>query len=320
MINSQPSTSLYRHGGQTNLAADITKLASKQTYYTFRFLVRRQRVHDAFRSYAYFRWVDDQLDCNTGTQLEKLAFIHRQLELLDACYAGEAHTPVCPEEQMLVDLVENNPEKTNGVQIYLRNMMAVMVFDVQRKGRMIAQAELTHYSQMLSVAVTELLFYFIGNETKSPSGEERYQAVRGAHIAHMLRDMLGDIDLGYINIPAEILEAHRVSLNDPGSPAFRMWVMERVRLAHHCFNIGRKYFIQVKNLRCRLAAYAYLARFEWMLVLITRDGYRLRRTYPERKSLRAGVWMVWRVFSSLLNISIPKTSDREILLSESRKE
>ena len=46
----------------TNPAASITKAASKQTYYTIRFLVDRDRVDDAYRAYGYFRWVDDVLD------------------------------------------------------------------------------------------------------------------------------------------------------------------------------------------------------------------------------------------------------------------
>ena len=46
----------------TSPASSITKAASKQTYYTIRFLVDRERVEDAYRAYAYFRWVDDVLD------------------------------------------------------------------------------------------------------------------------------------------------------------------------------------------------------------------------------------------------------------------
>jgi hypothetical protein len=45
-----------------DLAASITWAASKQTFYTIRFLADRGRVRDAYRAYAYFRWVDDRLD------------------------------------------------------------------------------------------------------------------------------------------------------------------------------------------------------------------------------------------------------------------
>ncbi|MBE0690098.1 MAG: hypothetical protein IH587_08265, partial [Anaerolineae bacterium] len=39
------------------LPARITKAASRQTFYTIRFLVDHGRVTDAYRAYAYFRWV-----------------------------------------------------------------------------------------------------------------------------------------------------------------------------------------------------------------------------------------------------------------------
>jgi hypothetical protein len=38
-----------------NLAASITRNASKQTYYTIRYLVDDGLVDDAYRAYAYFR-------------------------------------------------------------------------------------------------------------------------------------------------------------------------------------------------------------------------------------------------------------------------
>ena len=51
----------------SSLASAITKAASKQTYYTIRFLVDRPLVDDAFRAYAYFRWVDDVVDAVAST-------------------------------------------------------------------------------------------------------------------------------------------------------------------------------------------------------------------------------------------------------------
>jgi hypothetical protein len=44
------------------LAAVITKAASRQSYTIVRFLVDRDRIADAYRAYAYFRWMDDHLD------------------------------------------------------------------------------------------------------------------------------------------------------------------------------------------------------------------------------------------------------------------
>jgi len=219
-----------------------------------------------------------------------------------------------------VDLVRHDQGKDSGLQTYLRDMMAVVSFDVERRGRMISQAELSHYSLLLSRAVTEYMFYFIGHQDPPPFGATRYQAVWGAHMVHMLRDMVNDIAVGYYNIPAKVLEAEHISLDDLHSQSFREWVYERVQLAHKYIDAGRKYIARVKNLRCRLAGFSYLARFEWMLRSIEREQYCLRSEYPERKSLQACIWMAWRVFSSLVNIHWIKDDPVELVVNTDQYE
>ena len=286
-----------------SLAAAITKAASKQTYYTIRFFADRDRIADAYRAYGYFRWVDDVLDTESGSRSEKISFVDRQKSLLEACYRGETPKGLCAEEWMLVDLVCNDTERNSGLQSYLRNMMAVMVFDAQRRGNVISQAELSGYSRALAVAVTEAMYYFIGHDDPSPHHEARYLAVTAAHITHMLRDAFEDVETGYFNIPREYLQSHGCSPEDVKSQAYREWVSGRVQLARMYFNAGRACTAKVKNLRCRLAGYAYTARFEWMLRAIERDNYYLRPEYPERKSLRAGLWMSWLTLASMLTSS-----------------
>src|SRR5512146_1577694 len=105
----------------TNLASSITKAASKQTYYTIRFLVDRERVDDAYQAYGYFRWVDDVLDADSGSALERRAFLERQKSLLEQCYRGEAPQGANLQERMLVDLIQGDREPDSGLQAYLRN-------------------------------------------------------------------------------------------------------------------------------------------------------------------------------------------------------
>ena len=288
-----------------SLAAAITKAASKQTYYTIRFFADRDRVADAYRAYAYFRWVDnvidaqDSLEADTGARVEKIAFVNRQKSLLESCYRGETPEDLCAEEQMLLDLVRSDTEKNSGLQSYLWNMMAVMLFDAGRRGQAISQAELSEYSRALAVAVTEALYYFIGHDDPSPRHEARYLAVTAAHITHMLRDGIEDVEAGYFNVPREYLQARGMSAQEMNTPAYREWVCGRVQLARLYFKAGRECTAQVRNLRCRLAGFAYTARFEWMLRAIERDNYCLRQEYPERKSLAAGLWMAWLTITSL---------------------
>jgi squalene/phytoene synthase len=284
------------------LAPAITRMASKQTYYTIRFLVDRERVSDAYRAYAYFRWVDDTLDAESVSASERIDFLERQKSLLEKCYQGEALQDVTIEENMLVELVRHDPEKNSGLQSYLRNMMQVMEFDAKRRGRLISQNELNQYTHWLASAVTEAMHYFIGHNCFAPHDETRYLAVSAAHITHMLRDTFDDMQVRYYNIPREVLEANHVGPQDVQSDAYRAWVKSRVLLAREYFKAGKSYFARVQNPRCRLASFAYIARFEWLLDTMEREGYSLRPQYNERKSVGTGLRMSWLTFSSMINL------------------
>jgi phytoene/squalene synthetase len=291
------------------IAPFITKAASKQTYYTIRFLADRERVADAYRAYAYFRWVDDTLDADSALSAtnmieaqERVAFLERQKSLLEKCYGGESIPNVTAEENMLVELVRHDPEKNSGLLSYLRNMMQVMDFDARRRGRLISYAELNEYTRWLATAVTEAMHYFIGHDCFSPHNEIRYLAVSGAHITHMLRDTFDDVQAGYFNMPREVLEANHIRPKDIHSKPYRTWVQTRVQLARQYFKAGRDYLLRVKNPRCRLAGFAYTARFEWLLDTIEQEQYFLRPDYSERKSVHTGIRIGLSTLASLLHL------------------
>ena len=287
------------------LAASITKEASQQTYYTVKGLVDRDLTPEAYRAYAYFRWVDDRLDENGWTRPERLAFVNRQQALVDRFYAGRWVRDLSPEERMLARLIQVDSDQTGGLHAYIRNMMAVMAFDAERRDRWISQAELTGYAHALATAVTEALHYFIGHTCPAPRVESRYLAATGAHITHMLRDTHDDIRAGYFNIPREILATHGITPFDMTHDAYRTWVKHRVQQARTCFKAGKAYLAQVEHLRCRVAGYAYIARFEWVLDTIERDGYLIQDAYPERKSWGVGLKMAWGTLAMALTPKKP---------------
>jgi phytoene/squalene synthetase len=321
---------------QDSLAPSITKAASKQTFYTIRYLVDRERVADAYRAYAYFRWVDDTLDADSafpkstgavvsggsGREVEaqqRITFLERQKSLLEACYREETIRNATAEEQMLVELVSQDHETNSGLQSYLRNMMQVMEFDARRQGRLISQAELNEYTRWLATAVTEAMHYFIGHCCYSPHDDTRYLAVTGAHITHMLRDTFDDVQAGYFNIPREVLEANHLQPQDIHSKAYRDWVRGRVNLARNYFQAGREYLARVQNPRCRLAGFAYTARFEWLLDTIERENYFLRREYTERKSLPTGLRMGLSTLSSWFHWGHAETLSQPVVSQSLRK-
>ena len=284
-----------------NLASAITKAASKQTFYTIRFLVDRPRRDDAYRAYAYFRWVDDVLDAEASRssavddtqRLERQRFLDRQRSLLDACLGGHPPRDVSANEAMLVDLLRDADLEDGALEAYLRYMMLVMDFDVRRRGRLVSEAELNEYTRWLAVAVTEAMHHFIGNEAGAPRDETRYRAVAGAHVLHMLRDTCPDLRAGYYNVPREWLERFSIGPGDLNCEAYRSWVAARVGLARADLETGRAYYERVRSLRHRLAGLAYIARFEWLIEQLERDEFRLRPRYDDVRSLSTGLRMTW---------------------------
>ena len=313
-------------------AVSITKAASLQTAYTIRFLADHELMAGAYRAYAYFRWVDDWIDRESLPKKDRIAFVNRQnVMILDfterirsqnltpaeqklAAVGATDRSPfwrsqnLTPQEQMLAELIQSDqdPAGRSGLRLYIQNMMAVMAFDAGRRGRLISKSELTTYAHTLAVAVTEAMHYFIGHNCTSPRGEARYLAVTGAHITHMLRDTLEDNAAGYFNIPGEYLKAHHISPLEVGSDPYRGWVKSRVQVARSYFKAGRDYMTQVENVRCRLAGYAYMARFETVLDQIEQDNYLLRARYPECKTLAAAARMCWSTLSCALNQRSPQ--------------
>lgn len=284
------------------LASSITKSASQQTYYTIHFLVDRERVDAAYCAYAYFRWVDDILDAKSTSGPERSVFLERQKSLLEGIYRGEIPQDANIQEKMLIELVQPDHEKNSGLQIYLRNMMQVMDFDARRRGELISHVELNEYTCWLATAVMEAIHYFIGYDEYAPHDETRYMAVSGAHLTHMLRDTFDDTQIGYYNVPRELLETNHIGPQDVQSEAYRAWVKSRVQLAREYFKAGKGYFARVQNPRCRLACFAYIARFEWLLDTIEKEGYLLRPQYNERKSAGIGLWMSWLTLLSMVSL------------------
>ena len=256
---NMPSGSLAAH------ARAVTRAGSFPTFLIIRWLADADLADDAFRAYAYFRWVDDMVDGGELSAPDRKAFVARQQDLLAR---GLRRAPVVTtqaEEQLLADLVRGERTRHPGLRSYLIHMMAVMDFDVQRRGQTIAAHELATYSRNLSMAVMAALSYFVGHHSVYPSTPDRLLAASGAHVIHMLRDAAEDVRAGYYNVPREYLEAHRLAPDDLQSPAYAEWVRQRLALARGCLTRGKGYVLSCRNLRVRLAGLAYTARFLYTL-------------------------------------------------------
>jgi hypothetical protein len=99
-----------------------------------------------------------------------------------------------------------------------------------------------------------------------------------------------------------VLEANHIGPQDVHSEPYRVWVRSRVRLAREYFEAGRDYLTRVRNPRCRLAGFAYMARFQWLLDTIEKEDFYLRSKYNERKSKGTGLRMSLLILTSMVNI------------------
>ena len=274
------------------LARSITWASSKQSYLTARLLADRGLADDCLRAYAYFRWADDMIDISLSTEAARTAFIERQKDLIEALYRGWQPADLSPEEAMLADLIAHDRRPESGLHSFIYNFMAVIEFDAHRQGRLASRAELQAYTACLASAVMDGLQFFIGSGQPYPLTHNRLLAVTGAHITHMLRDLCEDLPAGLVNIPAEYVQAHGLKPGEINSEAMRAWVREQVVLARMCFQDGKTYIDSLEGLRGKLAGAWYCARFECVLDLIERDGFRLRLQYPERHGLKVWLEMV----------------------------
>jgi len=195
---------------------------------------------------------------------------------------------LAPEEAIVADLIRHDSAAESNLQSFIYNMLTVIEFDAYRRGQVVSQQKLDWYTDCLAISVTDGIQYFIGNDHTYPVVENRLSAARGAHIAHLLRDMLADIGDGFINIPREYLEAHAIGPEEIDSAPYRAWVRQRVQQARSDFADGIGYLDELDVLRCKIAGYWYCARFEGVLNTIEHDGYRLR---PEYKRHKISTWV-----------------------------
>lgn len=288
---------MNRENSTASLARSITWHGSKQTYYTARLLVDRDLVDDFYRAYAYFRWVDDVIDVSSRSDDERVSFIRRQSRLIDHLYGSDRSRDLTSEEEIIADLIGHDRGQNGELQSFVRNMFAIIEFDAYRKGRLISEQELAWYSDRLGTSVADGIHYFVGNGRPYATTDRRCLAPIAAHIAHLLRDMLPDTADGFINIPREYLEAHRIEPDDVNSSPFRAYVQSRVELAHQYFLEGKRYLDELDVLRRRIVGYWYCARFEGVLDAIEHDGYLLRAEYTERRKLPTILKIAWLALS-----------------------
>jgi hypothetical protein len=85
-------------------------------------------------------------------------------------------------------------------------------------------------------------------------------------------------------------------------------VADRVQLARTYLEAGRAYFARVQNWRHQLAGLAYVARFEWLIEALERDGFTVRPHYDDALTVRTELRMAWLTMSRLASAQLATPS------------
>ncbi len=266
------------------LARKITKKNSLQTYLIIKVLVDRGMVDDAYKAYAYFRWLDDEIDINLKTLKERRLLIKRQSEIITSSYKHRHLFNLTSEEKMICSLISKDIQPESKLKSYIYKFFSVIAFDAERGSRTASEKEINWYSKTIGEAVTDCIQYFVGNANHYPDSPDKYKAATAAHIVHSLRDFKEDLSAGLINIPKEYLKKHGINTLSSYDGRITDWVKNRVSLARRYFAEGKGYINLLPVSRCKLVAKLYCLRFEPLLSIIEKDNYLLRQNY-DRKGL-----------------------------------
>lgn len=288
----------FRSGSALPPGEKITRNSSLQTYFIFKLLADKTLSGQSFDGYAYFRWLDDEIDLRLKTKADRLALIRRQKQIIASAYANKQTSRLTTEEQLIVDLIATNRQKNSKLGSFIFNFLQIIEFDAQRQGTLTGRSQLSWYTRTLAIAVTDCIEYFINHDFAYPHTAHEYDAATGAHITHMLRDYHEDLEEGYFNIPKEYLEKHHLRPEDVDSVAFHSWVKGQIKLARQYFQSGLVYWSSLPTFKSKLAAYLYYARFKGVLDTIERDQYVLRKRYSRKKNLFSYLNIVYMACSA----------------------
>ena len=104
-------------------------------------------------------------------------------------------------------------------------LLETFIFDAKRRNKPISQADLDWYSEAMGVSFIQALEVFYRGE-RTRSYEDLAPIARAACMAFILRDLVEDQKLGYINVPVEFWLSGRVTQGETDR-----WIKHEVKRA-----------------------------------------------------------------------------------------
>jgi phytoene/squalene synthetase len=180
-------------------AAAVLARTSRALWLATRLLCPPGGFRQFCRVYAYFRWADDIVDAPDRDPARVRDFVERQAEVT------RGGLPEQPAEHAL-RLAMADPEDAAALRPAIDGMWQALAFDAGRDRTPIRRDELTAQVERIGDAYLVGLLHCGGH--RGPIPDELRWLSRAATAAHYVRDLFVDLELGYLNLPAEDAEHH----------------------------------------------------------------------------------------------------------------
>ncbi len=179
------------------------------------FLINKSQRDYVNLCFAYLRWADDIVDNPDLPVKQKRKFIEHQKKLVCLTYNENSFEPTGIEEACLFYFTEF-AKSTGDLKLLdeVKNMMDALSMDVDRleNSGVFSNNDLDHYIDLMSKSLFNILYVF--TLPKSEYREEFYLGSKFTTAALMIRDLEEDIDAGFINIPAEVINYYTIDIKN----------------------------------------------------------------------------------------------------------
>jgi len=241
-----------------------------------KFFLRKKARSFSYLLYSYFRKIDDFVDSPLNDKKTLTEFINEQKRMVEKFYAGSKTNG----RSVIGRVIEYDLKNNCRLKSCIMRMFEVFEFDIERKNKIVSEAQLTGYSRNLSDSYTRLLLYFI--EPRYECRQEDVLLAHASHLAHMLRDLKEDKELGYINISQEDMVGYKLQSTDCSDSGFKEWLKVRVQLIKKYFKNAKKTLNKNHLFLIKLTGYLYSSRYETVIRQIEENGYVLKTRYLMR--------------------------------------
>jgi phytoene/squalene synthetase len=256
------------------------------TYLLSRFFLRTRERKISYKLYTYLRHVDDFIDESGADQDTCLRYINTQRTMVKELYEnGKAHS-----DSLLGEIIAHDRQNGRNFHECIELMMDVFEFDARRKHVEVPEPQLRAYSLNLARAYTRFLVHFIAPGYQHTENDIRL--AHACHLAHMIRDLSIDNDLGYINIAQEDIEHFGLQPGTYTNGKYSRWLKKEIEYIGTLMTRGKRLLCKNRILTVKLMGLLYCFRYEVILHRITSSGFHLCPDYRIR--LHDGMRLVWQ--------------------------